>query len=127
MCAHPYRVGQLERCQCLQQHVTADRSPLDGNQDLRNEQPWGLLAELTNVQQLTLIVSASGDPSPLSALTRLSSLSLRSCEFEGEEQTPFGFSSLQPLSTLQHLEVLYLGIHACTATSLQGLAGLGNL
>jgi Leucine-rich repeat (LRR) protein len=44
-----------------------------------------------------------------------------------DNSAPFRFSSLQPLSTLQQLEVLDLGGHACDATSLQGLAGLSNL
>jgi hypothetical protein len=74
-----------------------------------------------------LTVKACGDPSPLSALTGLSFLLLRSCELEAEDQTPFGFSSLQPLSTLQQLEELHLGINACAATSLHGLAGLSTL
>jgi hypothetical protein len=96
-------------------------------QKFDNEEPWGMLAKLTNLQQLSLTVYASGDPSPLSALTRLSSLAILSLGLEADEPAPFSFSSLQPLSTLQQLERLHLGIHACAATSLQGLAGLSNL
>jgi Leucine-rich repeat (LRR) protein len=97
------------------------------------EEPWVLVAKLSNLQELSVNMSASGNPSPLSALTALSSLYLRSCEFENLEvlgadiPAPFSFSSLQPLSTLQQLEELHLGSSACGATSLQGLAGLSNL
>jgi hypothetical protein len=94
------------------------------NMDLRSEEPWGVLASLTSLQQLSLKLMASGDPSPLSALTGLSSLHLKSF---WEARNAFSFSSLQPLSTLQQLEVLRLGGQACAATSLQGLAGLSNL
>jgi hypothetical protein len=93
----------------------------------RSEEPWGLLANVTTLQGLHLGGSASGDPSPLSALTGLSFLSLESSQFEADDQTPFSFSSLPPLSTLQQLECLHLESHACAATSLQGLAGLSNL
>jgi hypothetical protein len=96
-------------------------------EDFGNEDPWGSLARLTSLQQLRLGARASGDPSPLSALTRLSSLHLYRLDIGPGGQVPFSFSSLQPLSTLQQLEDLYLGGHACVATSLQGLAGLGNL
>jgi hypothetical protein len=44
-----------------------------------------------------------------------------------DSELHFTLSSLQPLSTLQQLELLHLWDHACTATSLQGLAGLSNL
>jgi hypothetical protein len=97
-------------------------------QDLQDEDPWGLLASLTSLQQLGLCVHASGDPSPLSALTRLSFLIMKS--YGGTEAhgfAPFSFSSLQPLSTLRQLEVLDLKSCACAATSLQGLAGLTKL
>jgi Leucine-rich repeat (LRR) protein len=96
-------------------------------EDLVDEEPWGSLASLTSLQQLHLEVTASGDPSPLSALTKLSSLQLQSIPFEAEDQNPFSFSSLQPLSTLRQLEVLQLWGHACAAMSLHGLAGLSNL
>jgi hypothetical protein len=91
------------------------------------EEPWGLLAMVTSLQQLSLAVGATGDPSPLSALTRLTYLKARSKELGADNQAPFSFSSLKPLSTLQQLEVLYLVDCACAATSLQGLAGLSNL
>jgi Leucine-rich repeat (LRR) protein len=96
-------------------------------EDLGNEDPWDLLASLKGLRELHLEVTASGDPSPLSALTALSSLHLESCRISANDQTPFSFSSLQPLSTLQQLEVLHLEGHACATTSLQGLAGLSNL
>jgi hypothetical protein len=97
------------------------------HEDLGNEEPWTVLATLPSLQQLRLEVISSGDPSPLSALTKLSALRLKSSQLEANDQAPFSFSSLQPLSTLQQLEVLSLGGQACTATSLQGLAGLSNL
>jgi Leucine-rich repeat (LRR) protein len=97
------------------------------NEDLGRQEPWGLLAKLTSLQQLSLNVSANGDPSPLSALTGLTYMSIDSVKLEEDGPTPFSFSSLQPLSTLQQLEVLQLGCYACAATSLQGLAGLSNL
>jgi hypothetical protein len=50
--------------------------------DFGSEDPWGLLAKLTNLQQLDLSVGASGDPSPLSALTGLSYLDLESYDLE---------------------------------------------
>jgi internalin A len=89
-----------------------------------NEEPWGMLGQLTTLRQLELRVGASGDPSPLSALTRLSSLVLNTL---GREETRYSFSSLQPLSTLQQLERLCLMSDACAATSLQGLAVLSSL
>jgi hypothetical protein len=90
-------------------------------------EPWVNLAKLTSLQQLCLTMCACGDPSPLSALTRLSSLRVESWSSEEHDQAPFSFSSLQPLSTLQQLEELHLGAHACDATSLHGLAGLSNV
>jgi Leucine-rich repeat (LRR) protein len=96
------------------------------NEDLGSEEPWGILAKLTSLQQLILAVIATGDPSPLSALTGLTHLKLHSFELDAEAQPPFSLSSLQPFNTLQQLEELHLG-YACAATSLQGLAGLSNL
>jgi hypothetical protein len=96
-----------------------------GNEDFGDEEPWGLLAKLSNLQDLSLDVSARGDPSPLSELRRLTYLHLNSLRGPGPDPpAPFGLSSLQPLSTLQQLEELRLGEHACAATSLQGLAEL---
>jgi hypothetical protein len=89
------------------------------------EEPWDHLANLTTLEQLSMKVWASGDPAPLSALTRLSLLDLDSRE--GDHAYPFGFSSLQPLSTLQQLESLRLVWYACEASSLQGLSGLSKL
>jgi hypothetical protein len=97
-----------------------------GREDLENEEPWNLLAKLTSLQRLKLEVVASGDPSPLSALTGLTYLHLQNLlNMNGPD--PFEFSSVQPLSTLRQLEVLHLGTIACAATSLQGFAGLSNL
>jgi hypothetical protein len=97
-------------------------------EDLQDGEPWGVLSRLTNVQQLGLRVRASGDPSPLSALTRLSFLIMMPYpDMEAHGPAPFSLSSLQPLSTLRQLEVLDLNSCACAATSLQGLAGLSKL
>jgi hypothetical protein len=95
-----------------------------GREDLRYEEPWGWVASLTSLQQLSLEVSATGDPSPLSELLELSSLKLQSLKLGADGLAPFSFSSLQPLSTLQRLEVLHLRGHACAATSLKGLPKL---
>ena len=98
-----------------------------------SEEPWVHLAALTNLKQLSLGIAASGDPSPLSALTGLSSLELRSYKQAAMEGVldgllrPCTFSSLQPLSTLQHLVELELKNKACSATSLHGLAELSSL
>jgi Leucine-rich repeat (LRR) protein len=96
-------------------------------EEIGSEEPWELLAKLTSLQQLDVTVYAGGDPSPLSALTALSFLRLHSLELDIGGPVPLSFSSLQPLSTLQLLEELHLDTHACDATSLQGLARLGNL
>jgi hypothetical protein len=96
-------------------------------EDLGNEEPWRALVKLTSLQQLSLTVHAIGDPSPLSALTGLTNLDLRSLSRAADVRTPFSFSSLQPLSTLQRLKMLRVGEHAYAATSLRGLAGLSNL
>ena len=95
--------------------------------DLGAKEPWIHLLGLTNLKQLSLWMAASGDPSPLSALTGLSSLRLHSYELQGGLPPPCTFSSLQPLSTLQQLSVLALYAEACTATPLHGLAGLSRL
>jgi Leucine-rich repeat (LRR) protein len=134
--------GSLRRLTCQPEHSVGSSS-LKGtsilnsmsrltalhlsSDDLGNEEPWALLANLRGLQRLYLTVGACGDPSPLSALTGLTYLNLRSFPLEDDDQAPFSFTSLQPLSTLQQLEVLHLGLHACAATSLQGLAGLSNL
>jgi Leucine-rich repeat (LRR) protein len=97
------------------------------HEHLGNEEPWALLASLTSLRRLYLELTASGDPSPLSTLTELSCMILESCLSTPNDQPPFSFSSLQPLSTLQQLEVLLLEGHACATTSLQGLAGLSKL
>jgi hypothetical protein len=47
------------------------------NEDFKSEEPWSLLAKLTSLQKLNLVVRATGDPSPLSALTGLSHLWLK--------------------------------------------------
>ena len=103
--------------------------------DLGAEEPWTQLTGLTTLKQLYLWVAASGDPSPLSALTGLSSLELISSRDplpsaleQGGMLTPYTFSSLQPLSTLQQLEVLKLhGGQIWSAACLHGLAGLSRL
>jgi hypothetical protein len=97
------------------------------NEDLTHEELWGHLAKCTNIKYLFMDMTASGDPSSLSALTRLVSLTLDSRGTTGGGVDPFSFSSLQPLSTLHNLEYLQLEDHACTATSLQGLGGLSKL
>jgi Leucine-rich repeat (LRR) protein len=97
-----------------------------GSEDLGIEEPWSVLASMSKLHELHLDVRASGDPAPLSALTGLTCLSLLSHNVD-QNRTPFTFSSLQPLSTLLQLEELHLVHEACTATSLQGVAGLSKL
>ena len=63
----------------------------------------------------------------LSAMTNLTSLHLVPSKAEDEEAESFSFCSLQPLSTLQQLQVLHLEEGICTGTSLQGLASLSSL
>ena len=93
-----------------------------------DEEPWNQLAQLTNLKQLSLQVAASGDPSPLSALTGLSSLEFGSrIVVHGGMLIPYTFSRLQPLSTLQQLQELVLRGEACSATSLHGLSELSKL
>jgi hypothetical protein len=72
-------------------------------EDFGNEQPWDVLAKLTSLQRVHIRGCASGDPSPLSALTQLSGLHLESYHYDADDQTPFRFRSLDPLSTLQEL------------------------
>ena len=88
---------------------------------------WATLASLTGLEDLKMNVTALGDPSLLSELTRLSRLEVCSCDSgEDVDAVPFSFSSLQPLSALLQLETLLLS-DSCAATSLQGLAGLCKL
>ena len=95
---------------------------------LEAQDSWLLMAQLTNLKQLSLQIAASGDPSPLSALSGLSSLEIGSYDVVQEGLIiRHTFSSLQPLSTLQQLEELELYAKACTATSLHGLAELSRL
>ena len=96
------------------------------------DSPWACLAALTGLQKLQCHFVPSHNPSPLSALTSLTSLHLARLVPKWQaglfaQPVPLSFSSLQPLSTLQQLEVLKLEQGICTATSLQGLAGLMNL
>ena len=99
-----------------------------GNYEFGAEEPWTHLAGLTNLKQLSLEVAASGDPSPLSALTKLTSLWVRSHVLHGSLIIPCTFSSLQPLSTLQQLKELVLYGESCSEiSSLHGLAGLSKL
>ena len=97
--------------------------------DFGAEEPWAHLVGLTNLKQLSLWGAASGDPSPLSALTGLSCLEvlIHDEEQDGLVIPASTFSSLQPLSTLQQLQELKLYGKICSATSLQGLAELSRL
>ena len=105
------------------------------NYGFGDQEPWVDLAGLTNLKQLFLRVAASGDPSPLSALTGLSTLHVENCVLpgilhagiQGALPVPYAFSSLQPLSTMQQLVELVLAEKACSATSLHGLAELSRL
>ena len=96
---------------------------------LTPEDPWPTLAALSSLKELQLTVHAYGDPSPLSALTGLTSLSISGyyIEDEVEDELLSSFSSLQPLSTMQQLVKLDLVNRGFSATSLHGLAGLSNL
>ena len=91
-----------------------------------SEELWPSLAALSSLKDLQLSVIAYGDPSPLSALTGLTSLYIDSTDRVVNELNS-SFSSLQPLSTMQQLVTLYLISAACSATSLHGLAGLSSL
>ena len=104
------------------------------------DDPWLALAALTGLHKLECHITASRNPSPLSALTSLTSLYLAYFMPEGDDELRellledqivlppcFSFSNLRDLSTLQQLEVLRLDVGTCTATSLQGLAGLSSL
>ena len=93
---------------------------------LTNQDLWTPLAALRGLTHLSLEVTASGDPSPLSALTGLCSLCLQSYTSLEDGAVPFSFSSLQPLSTMQQLEVLNLK-DCWEGTSFEGLAGLSKL
>ena len=98
--------------------------------NFRAEDPWIHLVGLTNLKQLSLGYAAVGDPSALSALIGLTSLSLHSYRphaMHGGLPSSCTFSSLQPLSALQALEELVLEGNACSARSLHGLAELGKL
>jgi len=66
------------------------------------EEPWPALAALSNLKDLQLKVYAFGDPSPLSALTGLTSLYISSHNVV-DNALVSSLSSLQPLSTLQQL------------------------
>ena len=91
------------------------------------EEPWVPLASLTGLSTLRLLITAPGDPSPLSALTGLSTMSMMGRWVSNLPEYPlFTFSSLQPLSNMLQLEVLYL-VNCCTASSLEGLSGLSRL
>ena len=87
--------------------------------DVEAQDPWVALASLTNLKDLTISGIASGNPSQLSALSGLTQLGLA-----GGNGL---LSSLVPFQALQELEKLLLLDHICTATSLQGLAGLSRL
>ena len=102
-------------------------SELRLNGDLTLEEPWVPLAGLTGLSKLSLTITGHGDPSPLSALTRLRSMSVvRQPIPDVHENPPFAFSSLQSLSMMLQLEHLNLS-DCCTATSLEGLRGLSSL
>ena len=116
------KLSGLSSLTCLSQLTSLCLS----KEDLRAEDPWAPLAVLTSLKSLHLLVTASGDPSSLSALTGLSYLHVQSPETRcSAGPAPFTFSSLQPLSTLQQLEVLTLG--GLSASSLTGLASLSKL
>ena len=93
------------------------------------DEPWVALAGLTcltGLSKLSLNFTSHGDPSPLSALTRLRSMSVARLFDALEPDHPFTFSSLQPLSTMPQLERLDLD-YCCAATSLERLYGLSSL
>ena len=99
--------------------------------------PWAPLAALSSLEKLRLLkVSAHGPGASLSALTGLTHLEISGSkeaeDVEGGVEAAagppaFALSSLQPLSTLQALEELWLYSSALAATSLAGLAGLSSL
>ena len=118
--------GKLESLSSLS--LLSQLTSLSMNEfDLAGQEPWVYLAGLTNLKQLSLHVAASGNPSPLFALTGLSSLDFGSYVTQGNLLSPCSFSSLQPLSTMQQLKDLQLWSKACSATSLHGLAELSTL
>jgi Leucine-rich repeat (LRR) protein len=96
---------------------------------LPDQDPWAVLAEMTNLKNLSLAVYAYGDPSALSALIGLTSLQLTTRPGQQDwNGVPFySLSSLQPLSRLQQLEVLHLEGCCRNVTSLHDLAGLSKL
>jgi Leucine-rich repeat (LRR) protein len=125
--ALPFWAGSLRSASALSSMPHLTTLDLDGY-TFGSEEPWGVLAKLTRLRVLSLTLYTTGDPSPLSALTGLSVLDLESSSWpEMGDLAPFSFSSLQPLSTMEQLNVLYLTDHACDATSLQGLAALSRL
>ena len=97
--------------------------------DYTTDHVWDPLAALTGLSQLECHVVDDEAPSSLSALTGLTSLHLAWLEPKCGNADPyhFSFTSLQPLSALQQLEVLKLEENTCRATSLRGLAGLSSL
>ena len=68
---------------------------------LTSEEPWPALAALSSLKYLRLVVAAHGDPSPLSALTGLTSLYISSARSwdEGDDAPPL---QLQQLAAPQH-------------------------
>ena len=127
-CNSPLYSGELASVSSLSLLSQLTSLSLDGF-ELGAQEPWIHMERLRNLKQLSLRVAASGDPSHLSALTGLSYLQLRSHTpaLQGGLLTPFAFSSLQPLSTIQQLKELLLFGEACHATSLHGLGELCRL
>ena len=106
------------------------------NCKLPSEDPWAPVAALgVSLRDLNMWkVAADGDATPLSALTGLTFLQVFGrpepvplAGDEGVAPLPFSFSSLQPLSTMQQLQTLWLADYGLSATSLEGLAGLSSL
>jgi hypothetical protein len=122
----PMYFGTLEGASVLNSMSQLTALHLD-YEDLGTKEHWSCLAQLVSLRHLSLKVGASGDPSPLSALTGLSYLCLKSLGRETDGLFPYSLSSLQPLRTLWQLEELQVKYVACAATSLQDLGGLSNL
>ena len=98
--------------------------------NLSDEDPFGNLAALSGLRDLRCDITVDDDPTPLLALTSLTSLALDVFHIqreEGEEHGHVSFTSLWPFTVLQHLEVLDVDICCCSYTSLDGLAGLSRL